>query len=593
MIDRKKQDEKDLSSFLVERFHVDLDQGTLWVDDQRMLLLQADWFSDIHKQIIALAGLERARKIITHLGYSAGVRDANLAKKIYRNKTPSEIMLSGLQFHAFQGSTVVESLGSDFTLDPKKFYIEAYWKNSIEVHTTEISAEKRQPSCWMAVGYSSGFLSTCAEHDVIVREVECISMGCSCCRCIARFAEGWEDTTEDLKYLPLLQEHGSSHIQATQPNTHNTQQIVAAGLRTPQGTPCSDQELHIDTPRVLGKSAAFSAVLHKVECVADTMTPILLLGESGVGKSLLARKIHLESSRSNAPFVTVNCATIPEALFESELFGVLKGAFTGADTDRAGRFEEAQGGTLFLDEVDTLSLISQAKLLRVIQTGAFERLGSSKTLQADIRLIAATNRDLSTAVDTGEFRKDLFFRINIFPVVIPPLRERIDDLPLLIENILYRYSQKYSREISGWTAEAYRSMLLHPWPGNIRELENVIERAVILGKNHDLLDLHHLVFGDNLPANAHHLWLDPEGHLTDTNSHTDNDNCPEQPWVKQALDDSSQTLPDLERVLVLAAIESCGGNIAKAAKRLGVTRSQLDYRLKKWRNGESRGVERQ
>ncbi|WP_027951158.1 sigma-54-dependent Fis family transcriptional regulator [Haliea salexigens] len=585
MTHKNQQEEEDLSSFLVERFHVDLDQGTLWVDDHRMLLLQADWFSDIHKQIIALAGVEQARKTITQLGYSAGVRDANLAKKIYRNKPLSEIMLSGLQFHAFQGLTVVESVASDFTLDPQKFYIEAFWKNSIEVQTQETQAEKKQPSCWMAVGYSSGFLSTCADNEIIVREVECISMGCSSCRCIARFAENWENITEDRKYIPTLNapEQTDNKIEITHSN--NLQPALHPEAKPHNKEPV-EQEVPINTPTVLGNSPTFKAVLHQIECVADTMTPIFLLGESGVGKSLLAQKVHLESPRAHAPFVTVNCATIPEALFEAELFGVRKGAFTGADASRAGRFEEAQGGTLFLDEIDTLSLASQAKLLRVIQTGAFERLGGAKTQQADIRLIAATNKDLAAAIEAGEFRKDLFFRINIFPVSIPPLRDRIDDLPLLIENILNRFSQKHGRAISGWTAEAYRAMLLHPWPGNIRELENVIERAVILGKNHELLNLYHLVFGHDRPTNTHHLWLNSEGQLISDNNPLNDDNTLEKPWVKEALGDSSQTLPDLERTLVLAAINSCEGNVAKAAKRLGVTRSQLDYRLKKWRKDD-------
>ena len=230
----------------------------------------------------------------------------------------------------------------------------------------------------------------------------------------------------------------------------------------------------------MGTSAALTAVLKQVEVVAPTESTVLILGETGTGKELIARAIHAASSRSRRPFVKLNCAAIPTGLLESELFGHEKGAFTGAIAQRIGRFELADGGTVFLDEVGEIPLELQPKLLRVLQEREFERLGSTRTLRTDARLIAATNRELQKMVEQRKFREDLFYRLNVFPICVPALRERPEDIPLLVHHFAQRFARRMNRTIETIPAETMAALTRYPWPGNIRELQNLIERAVIL-----------------------------------------------------------------------------------------------------------------
>jgi len=233
-------------------------------------------------------------------------------------------------------------------------------------------------------------------------------------------------------------------------------------------------------PGVAGVSASFREALRLLELVASADTTVLLLGETGTGKELAARAIHDNSPRGGKPLVVVNCAALPEPLLESELFGHEKGAFTGAAGRREGRFLLADRSTLFLDEVGELSLPTQAKLLRVLQTREFEPLGSSRTQQVDVRVIAATNRDMEAEARSGRFREDLYYRLNVFPITLPPLRERREDLPLLAVRFLERQSRKHRKEIKALAPEVVDAFQGYAWPGNIRELENVLERGVIL-----------------------------------------------------------------------------------------------------------------
>ncbi len=231
---------------------------------------------------------------------------------------------------------------------------------------------------------------------------------------------------------------------------------------------------------VIGQSDGLKYVLYRAEQVAPIDTTVLILGETGTGKELIAEAIHYLSPRRKLPLITVNCAAIPENLLESELFGREKGAFTGADTKQVGRFEIADGSTLCLDEIGELPLSMQAKLLRVIQHGEFERLGSSKTIKVDVRIVATTNRNLEEEIDAGKFRKDLFYRLNVFPITVPPLRQRKEDIPLLVESFVVRYARKLGKQITSIPKETMQALQDYAWPGNIRELESIIQRAVIL-----------------------------------------------------------------------------------------------------------------
>jgi DNA-binding NtrC family response regulator len=233
---------------------------------------------------------------------------------------------------------------------------------------------------------------------------------------------------------------------------------------------------------IVGESEALRALLEQVEMVADTDATVLITGESGTGKELVARAIHERSPRRKAPLVRVNCAAIPESLFESELFGYVRGAFTGALTDRAGRFEAAQGGTLMLDEIGEAPLAVQPKLLRVLQEKEMERVGETRARKIDVRIVAATNRDLAAEVEAGRFRGDLFYRLNVFPIESPPLRDRREDIPLLAEHFIQASARRLRRQPPRLTEAALRQLMTRDWPGNIRELENVIERAIILAR---------------------------------------------------------------------------------------------------------------
>ena len=308
---------------------------------------------------------------------------------------------------------------------------------------------------------------------------------------------------------------------------------------------------------IVGKSDALKYVLTRVEQVAKTDATVLLQGETGVGKELIARAIHERSSRSNGPYVKVNCATLPEALVESELFGHEKGAFTGADRQRKGRFELADGGTILLDEVGELPPGTQAKLLRVLQEGEFERVGGSSTIKVKVRVIAATNRKLHDEVSAGRFRQDLFYRLNVYPITVPPLRERREDIPLLVSHYARQIGERLGKNISEVPAQVMREFTEYNWPGNIRELQNVIERAVIVSSDGVL----------RLPEPLAQATTAPAG---------------EGEAFKESM--TISTLDEAEREHILRALEATGWRIEGpkgAAAMLKVHPSTLRFRMKK------------
>ena len=311
-----------------------------------------------------------------------------------------------------------------------------------------------------------------------------------------------------------------------------------------------------DTSRVIGQSPEWRVVLRKAAQVAVTGTTVLLHGESGTGKEVIARFIHRASSRKNAPFVAINCAALPEQLLESELFGYERGAFTGAHQAKAGQIELASTGVLFLDEVSELTPMAQAKLLRVLQEREFQRLGGTRLVKANVRVIAASNRDLHRAVAEGRFREDLFYRLCVFDIYLPALRERRSDIPLLTDAFLQGLNRSSGCLSAGLTPDARAMLLEHVWPGNVRELHNVLERAAILCE------------GGLITAG--HLSLRSSSAVTSRRS---------------------PTLSDVERREILQMLQENKGNKAKAARQLGITRTQLYGRLRKYRLETARTVE--
>jgi len=314
-----------------------------------------------------------------------------------------------------------------------------------------------------------------------------------------------------------------------------------------------DKETQV--PQIIGRTPAIQQVFQTIKKIAPTDSTVLITGETGVGKELVAREIHSGSQRRDHPFVKVNCAAIPESLLESDLFGHEKGAFTGAVTAKPGRFEIAHKGTILLDEIGEMPLHLQAKLLGVIQDKSFDRVGGVKTIKVDIRIIAATNQDLQTATQAGKFRSDLFYRLNVVPIHIPPLRERKDDLIPLVGYFLKKFTGKYSKKINNVSPEVMATFSNYDWPGNIRELENVLERMVLMAETDTLTP-------DQLPAEI-------RGAVSTV----------EAPTLKEKLETVSQMT---EKQMIIDALNKTNQNRTKAAEILGISRRTLQNKIKEY-----------
>ena len=308
---------------------------------------------------------------------------------------------------------------------------------------------------------------------------------------------------------------------------------------------------------IVGDAPELQAVYEVVKRAAPTRATVLILGESGTGKELIAQALHEESPRRDRPFIKVSCAALSETLLESELFGHEKGAFTGAIGRREGRFELADGGTLFLDEIGDISPALQIKLLRVLQEKEFERVGGGSTLKVDVRLVAATNRDLATEVKNGKFREDLYYRLNVVAVTLPPLRQRKGDIPALVSHFVEKYCKAYGKEIRGLAPGTLNALLAHDWPGNVRELENVVERAVVLAKGQEMT-------ADDLP---------PTLRGPRPRERTPGALIP------------GATLYEIEREAILRTLEMVGGSTSRAAEILGISVRKIQYRLKEYATG--------
>jgi len=307
---------------------------------------------------------------------------------------------------------------------------------------------------------------------------------------------------------------------------------------------------------IIGNSDPINELLEMISYVAPTEATVLVTGESGTGKELVAEALHHNSDRSDGPFVKVNCAALAESLLESELFGHEQGAFTGADRRRDGKFVQADGGTLFLDEIGETSPAMQVKLLRVLQEGELQRVGGEDTIGVDVRIIAATNRDLETEVQNGSFREDLYYRLNVVTLVVPPLRERINDVKLLVNHFVARFAEKNRRRVSAVTPECMKLLDSYPWPGNVRELENAIERGIILMRGEQLTE-------KSLPLSIQKYRAEAERDSTEKPS----------------------SLQDAEKALIVQTLKETGGNKSEAARRLGITRKTLQNKFNKYGMG--------
>jgi two-component system, NtrC family, response regulator HydG len=575
---------------LVSRIHFSPEDGHIWLDDQRMLLMHASGFGVLRRELIESLGVERARGLLTRIGYNSGANDAQLARKLRRGGEAVDMIHVGPQLHMLEGVGTVVAVRTDVDEETGQYHGEYVWLGSSEAEEhVRIYGLGAEPACWMQIGYASGFISRFMGKPILFREVECKAQGHEHCRIVGKPAEEWRDdaSQDDLRFLradPLTGGMASNTKDSASP-------AALLGIED-----------------VVGVSAGFNAVCHKVRRVADTRATVLFTGESGVGKEVLARALHRISPRKDKPFVAINCAAIPETLVESELFGVDRGAFTGATTSRAGRFERAEGGTLFLDEIGILSNTAQGKLLRALQEREVERVGGTRIIKVDVRVIAATNLDLIEEVKQGRFREDLFYRLNVFPIKVPSLRDRLEDIPVFMNHFLRKFCQLHGRKAAGFTGRAIDAMLSYHWPGNIRELENVVERGVIMAPDGGAIDSVHLFAGGEKVASSH-LSVGHGGGLrreaqvqeggvpnaasartTATGRADDSERIGRvQSRIAQLLagvggdlagDAAAPVLEEIEDALIQSAMRSAKGNLAAAARLLGMTRAQLAYRVK-------------
>jgi DNA-binding NtrC family response regulator len=533
------------------------EDGTIWLAEHRMLLLHAAAMGGLRKEIINSVGPEHARRILTRIGYESGTRDAELARKIRGHENTIDAFVVGPQLHMLEGSVCVSPVALDMDIASGRFYGEFLWENSweAEAHVKEFGPQT-EPICWMLIGYASGYTSAFMGRFILFKEVECTACGPTHCRIVGKPVDEWPDAAEHTPY-------------------YEADSILCRllELRKEVDTLRSSLDQQHQVENLIGVSPSFRKAYDLMLKAADTNITVLLLGETGVGKERFARALHQSSSRRDGPFVAVNCAALPHDLIESELFGAEKGAFTGANACRVGRFERADGGTLFLDEIGELPLTAQAKILRVLQEGEIERLGGSHTRKVNVRIVAATNVDLQAEVKAGRFRSDLFYRLNVYPIPIPPLRDRVLDIPPLVEAMIAKFCTVHGKRGVGITDKAQKALKHYHWPGNIRELENMIERGVILAPAGGDIELDHL-FPSLDETAMNEAGLTQDGQIEEKRPAEEQQLC-------EAFMATGMPLDEIESMLLRNAVERANGNLAAAARILGITRPQLTYRLKR------------
>ncbi len=526
------------------------EEGQIWLGEERMILLRSSEMRALRRELIDSLGMERAKGLLIRIGYSAGQQDAATARRLRPEAPLQDIFSVGPQSHMMTGQVKV-SISKMEVDEERNFHCICDWENSFEAEN--FLAEygvSYEPVCWSQIGYASGYTSYLVGREIIFREQGCLGCGEKMCRIEGRPAEEWPDCEELLRYY--------------RPDRIADQLFELQSQVTTLRENLTREQSFGD---LVGCSQKFLQVRELLAKAAESRVTVLLLGETGVGKDLFAKALHEGSPRRDKPFVAVNCAAIPKDLIEAELFGVEKGAFTGADQSRPGRFERAHGGTLFLDEVGELSSQAQAALLRVLQENELERVGDTRTRKVDVRLVAATNEDLERAVQEGRFRSDLLYRLNVYSVVVPPLRDRLDDIPELVRHFIAKYSALHGKPVKGVTDMAMGMLGKYHWPGNIRELGNVIERGIILAEPGGCIEAVQLF--PNLVAEDLQGGI-PSGAASDSLSST----------VEELLNAGCE-LKQVEREMMMRALDRAEGNVTSAAKILGLTRAALDYRLKK------------
>lgn len=557
-------DRKDHTASLPEHIRFAPDSGHIQLFDQRMLLMHGFSLGELRRELVERLGIEQTRDLFSRLGYQQGLEDHARCRDAFG--ASGDLMVAfGRRLRDIEGFVRTRPIALEVDLEAGHFWGEFIWSDSWEAnaHIQHLGIGG-MPACWMNIGYACGYGTALFGRPLLFREVECIALGHKQCRVIGKPLSEWDDLGDDAGFL-------------------RSQGFV--DLPSLRGVTGEDTDEDNRLSGLVGASAPFNAVIYLLRRVADTDATVLFLGESGVGKEQFAHTLHRIGPRADKPFISVNCAGIPADLVEAELFGVEKGAYTGATASRPGRFERADGGTLFLDEIGSLPHAAQGKLLRALQDGEIERVGDTQMRKLDVRIVAATNEDLRQAVADRTFRDDLFYRLNVFPVEIPPLRERREDIPLLLNVFIERFAARFNKRVQGVSRNALDALWAYEWPGNVRELENMVERAVILLDDGEAIDQHHLFSGGERLGGTL-LSVSPMGRLVagktePPGSSTDPGKDPSE--LAERLLASTNSLEEIESLLLDHALARHDGNISAAARALGLGRGQMQYRLDKRR----------
>lgn len=542
-----------------ELLELDPEGGVIRFAGQRALLLDAVAMGLLRQYLVENFGLIAARTVLTQFGFAHGWRMAEAMQAEFKWESDEQWRRAGSRLHMLSGLFRCEP-GGDSPLSREGMTLGSSY--AAEQHLLHFGRAE-VPVCWTICGLISGYLSRCEGQEIFVLEDRCVGKGDAACHLFGRTREEWgEERGEELRFfepkrlaecLEVSMQRVTATLKATERKLHEHRRTlvrVARDVEEPLG--------------IVAKSAAMRQLVDLARRVARVDSTVLLTGESGVGKERVARLVHEESTRSAGPFIAVNCGAITETLLESELFGHARGAFTGASHDRPGLFEAANRGTLLLDEVGEVSPAMQVKLLRVLQEREVRRVGENRSRKVDVRVLAATNRELAYGVAGGAFRQDLYYRLRVVELRVPPLRERRDDVLPLARVLLANSAHWMKRKIAGLAPAAADQLLRYEWPGNVRELENAMERAVALspGSRVELEDL---------PEEIRQAFPRPLASLG-----------------------AVRPLDEVEKEYILAALELNGGNQTRTAEQLQIGSATLYRKLKSYgligdRSGGGRG----
>ena len=462
------------------------DQGIIRLHEQRVVILSAAAMGLLRKELIDTLGVETAERLALRFGFADGYHDAVNLRERSKWTDPREGIGAGAMLQTLEGIVRVDVRKVDYDAESGRFEEEVMWHDSYvaEQHVHHYG-KSAAPVCWSLVGYASGFVSACLGKEIYFREMSCAAQGAKHCVAIGRDAESWGAELETIRadFQAAIVGHEVERLhEAVSKRLKELDRRERLLERRERELNLLRERVnrHAEARNFVAGSQAMQDVLEMAARVAPLDTTVLIYGESGTGKEFIVRLIHDQSPRAGAPFVSINCAALTETLLESELFGHVRGAFTGAVRDKAGLFEVAGHGTIFLDEIGEIAPTVQAKLLRALQEREIRRVGAERNIKIHARVVAATNRDLRAAVEAGTFREDLYFRLGAFIITVPPLRDRREDIPPLVHHFLIRAAGRMKKDVTTVSAEAMSALMNYRWPGNVRELEHAVERAVIL-----------------------------------------------------------------------------------------------------------------